>query len=278
MHNSREEHPHTPPTTSKKDSTHDGTARACAYPSSHPCIRRAGPPPPLSAFKSSRTHFYFIILKIMVAFNSFILLVVATSVSCFSLARPSSRSLSNNLSTAKPIRNDYNGNYCLKITAESHSSVTVAAIKAVAKLLSTCGIGVLATRKGLLDKTAVDVLSKLVFNLFQPCLLFVNIVSTISSGVGGHAAIILPLAASFQIFVAYGIGKFLSYILYGVTPSDSAKQLLTCATFGNSGLLSILFPSGVILCLTYFIKGLFLWYSRMPYFDFIPIKHYYLNQ
>ena len=52
------------------------------------------------------------------------------------------------------------------------SPVTAASLRAVAKLLSTVGLGGYASRQGMLDKNALQVLSKLVFGLLQPCMLF----------------------------------------------------------------------------------------------------------
>eukprot|EP01031_Cornospumella_fuschlensis_P006670 gene6670-8295_t len=88
--------------------------------------------------------------------------------------------------------------------ATQSAAVGKAAYKAISKLLATCGIGVLASKYKILDQTALSVLSKLIFSVFQPCLLFVNVASTVSNlgkntSTGSPAAIyLLPLAALLQ--------------------------------------------------------------------------------
>jgi len=69
-------------------------------------------------------------------------------------------------------RNDYTKNRLSRsspvmLAQASSSAVTVASIKAVLKLLSTCGIGVAASKAGILDKATLKVLSKLVYDVFQ---------------------------------------------------------------------------------------------------------------
>lgn len=130
------------------------------------------------------------------------------------------------------------------------SAINAAAIKAISKLVSTCGIGVWAGRSGLLDQNALSVLSKLIFNLFQPCLLFVNVASTVarlSEGGGAGAALyILPLAAATQILIGFIVGKIVSLIVYrGNRKSEDGKTLLACTTFGNSGPLPLVFTDAL---------------------------------
>ena len=55
-------------------------------------------------------------------------------------------------------------------STSSAAAINAVALRAVFKLISTCGAGVIAGKFGLLDKTALGVLSKLVFYLFQPCM------------------------------------------------------------------------------------------------------------
>jgi predicted permease len=142
-------------------------------------------------------------------------------------------------------------NTAAKAASASASSavVTRAAVKAIAKLLSTCGIGVAAAKSNVLDQNAVAVLSKLIFYLFQPCLLFVNVAQTvaaISKGTGNPAAIyLLPLAAMFQILVGYIVGKIIALIMGTSSEDESSKQLLACTTFANSGPLPLVFTDGL---------------------------------
>jgi predicted permease len=134
------------------------------------------------------------------------------------------------------------------------STINRAAIKAITKLISTCGIGVWAGKAGLLDQNALSVLSRLIFNLFQPCLLFVNVASTLAalssgsaSGAGGAALYMLPIAAAVQILVGFTVGKIMTTLVYGQNGADSenAKQLLACTSFANSGPLPLVFTDAL---------------------------------
>ena len=133
-------------------------------------------------------------------------------------------------------------------STSSAAAISAVAIRAVLKLISTCGAGVIAGKFGLLDKTALGVLSKLVFYLFQPCMLFVSVAGTIDK-MGGNGSVmrLLPMAAAFQIFIGFAVGKLLSFLFYGKDQSsEEAKQLLTCTTFSNSGPLPLVFVDALL--------------------------------
>ena len=135
------------------------------------------------------------------------------------------------------------------VAVGASNSITYAALSAVSKLLSTCGIGVWASKVGILDKSAMAVLSKLVFNLLQPCLLFVNVASTCAKlkESGSAAAVaLLPIAAGVQILLGYVIGRVVSMFLYGNKSTEESKELLTCTTFGNSGPLPLTFVDALL--------------------------------
>lgn len=136
---------------------------------------------------------------------------------------------------------------CYNVAPTTSAAINIAAIKAMSKLISTCGIGVFAGKYGLLDSNALGVLSKLIFSLFQPCLLFTNVASTVAKlsekgTTGGSALIILPVVAILQIFLGYIVGKLMSLIIYGTnSDSEKAKTLIACSTFANSGPLPLVF-------------------------------------
>lgn len=131
----------------------------------------------------------------------------------------------------------------------SASQIKIAAVRAVSKLLATCGIGAYAAKENVLTQSALSTLSSLVFNLFQPCLLFVNVCQTIAAqrvAGGSPIAWILPLAALAQIALGFVVGKILGKFLYfGKEDSSEAKQFLTCSTFGNSGPLPLVFTDAL---------------------------------
>lgn len=125
------------------------------------------------------------------------------------------------------------------------SAITQASSKAILQLLSTCSIGVYASKRGILDKGALSALSKLVFNIFQPCLLFVSVSSTVSASIasGSTGALeLLPFLALVQITIGYTMGKLLSLVFYRKNPNIEASRFLrACTTFGNSGPLPYVF-------------------------------------
>ena len=135
------------------------------------------------------------------------------------------------------------------LAAASAAKINAAALRAVAKLMATCGVGVWTAKTGLLDKTALSVLSKLVFGLFQPCLLFTNIAATVAKlGGTGGPVFLLPLAAVLQILIGFTVGKLVALVTYGPNgqESEEAKQLLTCTSFGNSGPLPLVFVDALL--------------------------------
>ena len=129
------------------------------------------------------------------------------------------------------------------------SKITAAALRAVAKLIATCGMGVAAGKSGLLDKVALSVLSKLVFGLLQPCLLFVSVASTMAKmdETGTGPVRVLPLMALIQVTLGFVVGKVVSLLVYGrQQSSEEAKQLLACTTFGNAGPLPLVFVDALL--------------------------------
>lgn len=132
------------------------------------------------------------------------------------------------------------------VAAPLISPVTAASLRAVAKLLSTVGLGGYASKQGMLDKNALQVLSKLVFGLLQPAMLFVNVAQTVSSSAGGVTTWLLPLAAASQIFMGFVIGKVMGQLIYGKGGNaDDKAQTLTGTSFGNSGPLPFVFVDGL---------------------------------
>lgn len=96
----------------------------------------------------------------------------------------------------------------------------------------------------MLDTQALSVLSKLVFGLFQPCLLFVNVATTIAKS-KSKMLLTIPMVAVFQVFLGFVVGKIMSFLFYGRKTSDDSKILQTCTTFGNSGPLPLVFTDAL---------------------------------
>ena len=98
-----------------------------------------------------------------------------------------------------------------------------------------------------MDKNTLQVLSKLVFGLLQPCMLFANVADTIAKSGGGAQVWLLPCAAASQIALGYIIGRIINLFVYpgkcepGSLKDEQKKTSLTCSTFGNSGPLPFVF-------------------------------------
>mmetsp|Transcript_40988 Transcript_40988/g.41862 ORF Transcript_40988/g.41862 Transcript_40988/m.41862 type:complete len:445 (+) Transcript_40988:80-1414(+) len=133
----------------------------------------------------------------------------------------------------------------LAAVSAAYTSVTGSAVGAVLKLISTCGLGAYASKVGILDKNSLTVLSKLVFSIFQPCLLFCNVAACIAKNKKDSALLVLPIAAMLQIFIGYFLAMIVSRVMYGNKDSDDKKQLIACTTFSNSGPLPLVFADSI---------------------------------
>lgn len=137
-----------------------------------------------------------------------------------------------------------------------NTAVLSASFSATTKLLSSIGIGALATPVGpkqfgnILDGSAVSALSKLTYWLFQPCFLLCGVASTLAkaySGTGGlptNALMVLPLAALVQISLGALAAKCITTNKFGIRPlflgidaddDAGASDIQMCTTFANSG-------------------------------------------
>ncbi|CAM9668370.1 unnamed protein product [Phaeothamnion confervicola] len=125
-------------------------------------------------------------------------------------------------------------------------SVMLAAGKAVFKLVSSCAIGYNFSKRGVLDQAALTSLSRLIFYIFQPCLLFVNVASALAMpGQKYSTLFVLPVVACLQIIagslVAIGLAKALG--IEG--KSSEGRELRMCSSFANSGPLPLLFADSL---------------------------------
>ena len=71
------------------------------------------------------------------------------------------------------------------------------------ELLTSCALGYTAARVGLFDGPAIRALSKVVFNIFLPAMLFTSVSCTVAHGASLRSLIVIPLAAVTQILVGF---------------------------------------------------------------------------
>ncbi|CAM9880173.1 unnamed protein product [Chrysoparadoxa australica] len=130
----------------------------------------------------------------------------------------------------------------------TNPAVLRASSKAVAKLASSCGVGYYLSRKGVLDQQALTSLSKLIFYVFQPCLLFVNVAQALSiPGQNLSKLAVLPAFACAQIALGAIVGSVLVRALSIDSKSDEGREVKMCSAFANSGPLPLLFVDSIFL-------------------------------
>ncbi len=90
----------------------------------------------------------------------------------------------------------------------------------------------------MLDAQAVSALSRLVYNVFQPSLLFTNVMQTLAAPSGDQpraTLLLLPLAAILQILLASVVSAVVGRLAHINPDSDEGRELRICSTFANSG-------------------------------------------
>eukprot|EP00903_Cladosiphon_okamuranus_P013388 g12476.t1 len=125
-------------------------------------------------------------------------------------------------------------------------AILVLATKAVMKLVASCSIGYYFSKKGILDQNAITSLSKLIFFVFQPCLLFVNVAATLGTpGQTLSKLLVLPAFAVCQILFGSAVGMGMEKLLGLKEGSPEARELRMCTSFANSGPLPLLFVDSI---------------------------------
>lgn len=119
------------------------------------------------------------------------------------------------------------------------------AASATAKLLTTVAIGVWASRRGVLDRTVVSALSRTVYHVFLPAMLFVNIVATLVEAENRIQLVALPLIAMAQILFGFLSGQFIRWIFRIRGGTSEASSVTISTTFGNSAALPLLFATAL---------------------------------
>ncbi|GAB0495228.1 hypothetical protein MMPV_006527 [Pyropia vietnamensis] len=119
------------------------------------------------------------------------------------------------------------------------------ALGAVTQLLLTIGMGVVASRRGILTPPVLAALSRVVVSIFLPAVLFSNIVTSMASAPLASMAS-LSVAAAFQIALGMALALTLRPALRLRRSGGLASRafLVLCA-FGNSAALPLLFGAAL---------------------------------
>ena len=159
-------------------------------------------------------------------------------------------SINKTLSTKKSLRTVRQTS--LTAVGRSSSSMAMEATgKAIAQLTATLSLGISAAHLSVLPKSSLSVISKLIYGIFQPSLLFTNVAKILSKtnydDIG--KLLLLPLFASIQVFCGLCIGKVLLRYFFSDLSEDSsdAKEITIGSAFGNSAPLPLLFVDAMAL-------------------------------
>jgi predicted permease len=96
--------------------------------------------------------------------------------------------------------------------ADGSAQVLKSSVAAMTELITSSAIGYIATRKGLLDRPTLQSLSRSVYGIFLPALLFVNVGSTMAKQPSLSLAA-LPVFAWVQILLGFWIARGFRAIL-----------------------------------------------------------------
>eukprot|EP00752_Nemacystus_decipiens_P012493 g11065.t1 len=123
-------------------------------------------------------------------------------------------------------------------------AVAKASSRAVGELLCCCILGVVAAKKGVLTPVNVAALSKIVYGIFLPALLMVNVAKTI---VSQPVASLLPIPvfAAIQIAVGLAVSRAAMRLLNIDPNTEMGRETRVCASFQNSGILPLIFVNAM---------------------------------
>lgn len=127
-----------------------------------------------------------------------------------------------------------------------------AATRAALELVVSSGVGVASIERGLLNAQIIKALSKATFTILLPLFLGTSILKTITKYGLSKSSLAVPVLAAAQSFVLY---TFTTKVLYPcfLSPeeraSDDARGTAVCSSFGNAGVVPLIF------CESLFRKG-----------------------
>jgi predicted permease len=118
-------------------------------------------------------------------------------------------------------------------------AVFATATGAVSELAVSAGLGYFAVTRRLIEPAAITSLAKIVFNLLLPAFLMTSVIRTIKTFGMSAGMLALPAVSAIQISCGLGVASLLLRAL-GIKPSlRSSRRFVTCAAFGNSGVLPL---------------------------------------
>lgn len=110
----------------------------------------------------------------------------------------------------------------------------------MAELLTSCAIGVVATRVGLLTGPSIRSLASVVFNVLLPSMLVTSVARTVAH-TGIRTLLVAPFTAWLQVLVGMGVSALSVSVMRLPRRSPAARGISVLSAFGNSGVLPLIF-------------------------------------
>ena len=148
------------------------------------------------------------------------------------------------LPTARPARRAARASAPVVCTLFS-PAVFATSAGAVAELAVSAGLGYAAVRSGLLERSGVTQLARIVYNFFLPIFLFASVTRTVQTYGVSRGMLALPLVSAIQIACGLSVARLLLRAL-GISPAlRSSRRFVTCAAFGNTGVLPLVLAEAI---------------------------------
>jgi len=120
-----------------------------------------------------------------------------------------------------------------------------AAGQAMAELFTAGVIGSSCVNLDILDSPSVRALSKTTFSILLPMFLCTSIMKTVSLQGLNKSSLIVPILAITHCFFTYHISSTLLPFIGVDCKTVEGKATVTCCTFGNSGVLPVIFAEAL---------------------------------
>jgi predicted permease len=136
------------------------------------------------------------------------------------------------------------GSAAVASTSIAKNPAVQAATRAALELVVSSGLGIASIDRGLLDATTIKALSRTTFTILLPLFLGTSILKTITKYGLSKSSLAVPALAVIQSFVLYGMTTRFLYPLV-LAPeqrdTDDARGTAVCASFGNAGVVPLIF-------------------------------------
>ena len=123
-----------------------------------------------------------------------------------------------------------------------------AASEAMAELFTAGIIGNVCVKQQYLTASMVSTLSKTCFSILLPMFLCTSIMKTIHSNGGKvtRSTIIVPIIAIGHCLIVHFVSKYILLPLFQMdTDTDEGRSTIVCCTFGNSGVIPLIFAEAL---------------------------------